>query len=427
MNRLFSLLCVAGLVGLAGSAYGAASLPYATGFEGAFSPTADPWSKGPSGAVGTDTVLPKAGTQTLVVSNSSATLTVGSGLTNVWYQVWAKPVAGTNDPTVSATGAFYVTTGGVLRAYTGSWTTITNGLPAGGGTWLGFCVHADYTAQKWDIYYTQAGSSMVKVGSNLPFNGSPTEMASVSIESGDAAAVDQVAVSRAYQSVSVSSPDRVVPYEFAASMQTNNFVLPVYSDTYIGSSNLFGVLGNDLRAALVTGDNISAYTASGWQTYTKQGTGLWDFDEMIAATTQLELHRVGASATFGFFAYNTSGYLAIGGQDNPSVSSSYSITLNPSGSPTYGFTSIVWPKSIGLNDHTPTTGFPLYNPGAALQVADRLYKQEPGQPEPLEYTWNNGANAWYRGGAAANATFPAGTRFWLKRGSGSTAAVSGNL
>jgi hypothetical protein len=418
----------AALLCAAGAALGAAGYPHASGFEGAFNPSNSPWSAS-GGTVQTDTVLPKGGLQTCIVSNSSLTLSM-SPTNNAWFQIWMKPVPCAGNPTVDlVNGGFYVKDTGHLMVYTGSpsWLDAGGGFPTDGNTWVGFAVHVDHANGRWDLYSSIAdpnATSLTKVAANLELAGASSSLSQVTVHSEDKAVLDQFAVTAGFQGVFATSPNRVLPYEFTANLQSGHFILPVYSDVYTngaGQNTLAGALGNDLRAGLTPGDVLSVWT-NGWQSATAGIFG-WTVNQVVQPLAALALNRApGSPTTWGFFAYNAAQAVTIAGSNNPPHTYSQPLPLSASGAPAYGFTGLTWPKPLpsGLND----AAFPLKDPGANLQPGDRLYKMEPGESQPREYTWNDGANAWYRSNAPADAPIPPRTEIWLKRTSASVTNVT---
>ena len=445
-NKLIVGTCVAGFMFLLPSGYGAASLPYAQGFDGSWTPSGD-WSAGGSGVAQSggagDFIETALGAGGVVVSNDMLTLSIASSpqISNSWFQIWAKPVAGTSDPASMSgvTGAFYVKTNGALMVYGTNWSQVATGLPTSG--WIGFVVHADYANQKWDIYYsTSYGAPLTKANTSasVPFaTGASNRLSSISIESGGRAAVDAVGVSKAFAPVSgPGTPSKVAAKVFAVGSSAD-LDLPVYSDTYTngaGNNLLSGALGKDLLTGLgLSGSDyvLSRHTQpdNEWNGYVVSGNS-WTEDTTgypntvpigsmpIQIVTKLWYTKASASS-MGFFAYNTA--LARDGTVTPAASGYSEIaTLNGTSGGKSGFTALSAPKVYTDVNALP---FSLFPGAAGLTYGDFLYVTSPSDSARLiQYYWNN--TQWMEWARPPSSVVPAGADMWLKRAASGTGTAT---
>ena len=79
------------------------------------------------------------------------------GETNVWTELWIKPVFATNhtvmaDPPAGSSFAFYVYTNGLVTAFDGTNRTQLAHDVLTEGEWGRFTVHGDYVAKQWDLH-----------------------------------------------------------------------------------------------------------------------------------------------------------------------------------------------------------------------------------------------------------------------------------
>jgi len=79
------------------------------------------------------------------------------GETNVWTELWIKPVFATNhtvmaDPPAGSSFAFYVYTNGLVTAFDGTNRTQLVHDALTEGEWERFAVHGDYVAKQWDLH-----------------------------------------------------------------------------------------------------------------------------------------------------------------------------------------------------------------------------------------------------------------------------------
>lgn len=116
--------------------------------------------------VQSDTVF--SGSQALSLTDASVYHDFTDGQTNVWVSWYIQSVKGetpTNLPDDIAV-VFYVNTEGCLSAYSNQ-TSVALPVPVPDG-WNRFDIHADYTAQQWDMRFNRE-----QVVSGFPFYGSP--------------------------------------------------------------------------------------------------------------------------------------------------------------------------------------------------------------------------------------------------------------
>lgn len=217
--------------------------------------------------------FPGGGNDGLLLSNDVATLDlIGSVYSNIWVQVYAKPITGTADPKMSGVnGAFYLRDDGSLRAYTGEWQTVLAGVPT--NRYLGFTMHLDYATDKWNLYY---GSGPYKTShiriATLDFACPATAADQISLESGATAYFDGVAVSRGFEIVSnpgaQGASTNIQSIEYGA--VSGDFDLPIYSDKDDGTTHdtlgpslaPFGSVGDDLLSGFVAGDTLHMLTTT---------------------------------------------------------------------------------------------------------------------------------------------------------------------
>lgn len=436
MSRAWTFVatCGAGALLVCKVAMGAAALPYGEQFSGSWSPTSDPWSavqtEGTVSANTGSTAL--SGTYGVAISNASLTLSVAPNPsdqhTNVWLQVYAKPQAGASDPTITdnVTGAFYLKGDGSVRVLeangaTNRWISGGSIGTVDGNTWYGFLVHADYGAQKWELYYNAGyGTNYAKLVGNIGFGVSATnKLSSMTVECGQLTCVDAVAVTRAFGAVTASTPANVKPKEYAAPLSTNDFQLPVYSDIYTnsGENTLNGRLGKELGAAMHTGgDTLKVYgPVSQFTVYTWDNTANgWSGSATITPLTQMQLDVPGTGSKWGFYPYNTA--MVVEGVENPlapplTVTNYLYGTLGGHN----GYTALTWPGStVAIND----VAFPIHNPSASLVRGDLLFVETstPGRYNQYWYELNApNANKWMDGASQATRQVSTSQRMWLQR------------
>ncbi|MDA0989825.1 MAG: hypothetical protein O3A51_03640 [Verrucomicrobia bacterium] len=415
-------------------AIAATDIPYAEDFNSGWAEDADPWSDSNTGIVTDDASAALDGAGGLIVSNDTVVLDITDATySEAWIQVYANPVAGDSDPSpAGVSGSFYVTTGGVLRAYTGSWVTVASGLPT--GTYLGFTVHADYTSDTWDLYYTSGGytSSMAKANSApLPFTAPASVLETVSIESGERAYVDAIAVSPAYNNIGdlSDSPANVIAIELATTAQVD-FELQIYSDIYTNETPdqdlVSSAVGNDLLSGMVDGDELVVLTttnANADQYEVNAGAWFRDTDTLdaqqptakeILISTRLQLDLDNArSTTWAFLGYNTA--LAVQSKATGAATGyQETFVLNGTGN-NGGFTACEWAEAESNPNNLGFTN-------AHLDTGDYLYVQVGDTGAWRRYIWNAGASEFRLSGVTATDPVPAGARCWVQRRTSATPA-----
>ena len=416
----------------------ATGLPYADGFEGGWDADSDlDWSKLGTGKVDDDVaaVLTGAGSMGLLVSNDTATLDVDDATytyDNVWIQIYAKPVPGDDDPPEPSgvSGAFYVKSDSTLHVFDGVWSEVPSvTIPT--DQYVGFIVHADYGNGTWDIYQNDGTykAVMTKIAGPIDMDGSATEIDSVSIESGDAAYIDAVAVAQGGTAVDGSSPDKVRVAEFAdANQAIREFSLPVYAAAYGASADARSLSGTsrlaaDLGSGLVVGDALSVYTddEGAFEVYEVDASGNWALaagggltaaaDVEIFTATRLLMNQKNSPRgdTFGFFPYDSTTVVAIEGQKQPTASGfSESIYLNGTGDNGTGFTALEWVASMNIQNLP-------WNSNSYLQDRDRMWVKDPVDNQYDEYWWQASSQTWQCWGSTANASVPGEARIWILR------------
>lgn len=444
LRMAFGVAGVFGVLALvAMSVQAATSLPYAQGFESGFA-MGDPWTTngGGTSASSAAAVLTGAGTQGLLLSNDTATLDIiNSSYTNTWIQVYARPVVGSSDPAVSGvSGAFYLTSGGGLRAYTGAWVTVASGLATTG--YKGFIVHADYANDTWDLYYTEGpyktNMTLANTTGPLLFTSMAGTIDNVSVASGDAAHVDAVAVSPGKTSAGESG-DKVGVYEHpSTSTAQADFTLPVYASRYTspaGAKSVSGALGNDILSGLVTGDRLYVWTTNDAFSYydvnasgalfapAQSPTAPAVGSMFIYSNTRMMLDPTNSPRrqTFGFYAYSNATVYALNGQIQPSAAgATEAFTLNGTSGGRTGYTALNWP------DADTIASCDIKDPDADLSNNDRLFVSAPATPNAFtEYWWNNTAGLWYGfNGQPASASIQAGSKMWVRRQGASDEGVT---
>lgn len=412
--------------GIAG-ANAATELPFADGFENGWSGT-DPWTNAVGGTIAATAAAKLGGGFGLSISNTTATLDITPATyNNVWIQVYAKPVPGDTDPSdpSGVSGAFYLTDLGDLRVYTGEWVTVASDLPT--GQYLGFTIHADYSADEWDIYYTPDGykTGMEKLnGAPLKFATTADGIESVSIESGDEAYVDAVAVSDGYDALGAAN---VKAAEFGSSAQYE-FQLPAYPDAYtVSSGNLLSALAGDhLRAGLLDSDLLIVHGKNApteYDQYKLNGSREWIVDPLTPAApapsaraiqiaTRLFLDTTGPrDTTWGFWPYN-SDVVAVDGVAQPGASDeSETVSLNGNQGGHSGFTAIEWVMpTANVNSIDLDGGVP-----GCLEPGDQLFVAVPNNPNAYTRYVYSGSE-WYKGSQVASDAVPGASKMWLRRG-----------
>lgn len=224
----------------------------------------------------------------------------GESYTNVWVQVWAKPVFFDNeDPGEiedSQSCAFFIYTNGHIRGYnSNAWETATNlvgAMPS--DTWIGFAAHIDYGASCWDLYvntnvasgesaWDDSGTYRTRFrkanlqpwGINTNFSGTLFTSMTITNSTSGTCSLDALAVSRAYDDACSSAATNL--YVVQRRDNLNQLIgLPPYE--YDGTTGLLAnQVGDHLAYNLSTSDELRIYDSAGsdWRGYELQDNGLW--------------------------------------------------------------------------------------------------------------------------------------------------------
>ena len=417
MSRILSVVLVAVVMSVCVSgARAAATLPHSEGFESGWS-SANPWSDSGSGSVASDSSTSAEGSASAKIDQHVLIFSAddSENYTNIWIQIFGKPVPSEDAPTVSGvSGAWCVTTSGLLRAYTSAgWETVKTGVPT--NQWLGFMVHLDYGNTNWDIYYT-AGSVLAPMelvnasGMGFPA-GYSNEFFTFEIESGSGAAyVDAFDATLGYFGVedTVESPDEVLERDGIDLVTGGGMAMTDLAQHFCaGNNTLGGPLGMILRAALEPGDRIMIYNpvSENFDIYTA-GIPLW---------VEAGANDVVITATTGFWIDTvTSGLDPLVGEDTYMAACDVAdlaipvATLNGTGKT--GWTALAWPFTDTRQVNT-SPGF-----GFATAVGDdaiMIYNTATRQYDMLR--WRNETSEWWYQGSAAHQTLSEGQGFWYYR------------
>jgi len=441
MNVRHALSIVGALGLLVSTSLAATTAPYSQSFEAAFPPDAH-WGAGGGGTVesSASAVLANAGSSGLIVSNDIATLSIAqSSYTNVWIQIYARPVKGSGTPTVTgASGAFYINSAGhVMANDAGVWTDIASGYSA--DQYYGFIVHADYTSDTYDIYATANGfkSTMTLLNTGVVLNfisGNPATLDNVKVQSGDRAYVDAVAVSRAFQGT--GEADSIEVYEHSASSTSlQDFQMPAYSEAYTAPASaktLGGRLGDDIKSGLVNGDQIYVWSGNNWgyNQYAVSGNNLTvDGDTPgaevpssmpVYTMTSLQIDQANVrGTTFGFYPYSNVTAVAVAGEVQTGTGVTEDFELNGTTAQPQGWTALNW------SDNTPIASLP-FNDTDNFTDGDFMFLSTPGNPNSWTvYEWQEPTGYWFRRvGAIPIDPIPSGANMWVKRQDAAQAAVS---
>jgi len=282
-TNILAGVCSLMLAGVALSAWGAAvSLPVSEGFEGS---TGAGWSTNDAGVT-----YQSGGVSNNYLSMTNdggvATLTldVSGSPSNVWWRGFAKVTLYEADSEPSSTdlagsaAAFYVNASSNIVMVNGAsaWVTNLTQLSNPTSSWVGYAVHLDYVADKWDLYVDTTGTTN---GTLEQWNSSALDFYTANsgftqlVVKGETR-LDAFNVFAGYGSVGTASP-ATVAFGNRTGATNQWYVSHVAEKTYgAGEGALDAQLGQDLAAGLGEGDKIQFYTSDGWQIYELKG-GEW--------------------------------------------------------------------------------------------------------------------------------------------------------
>ncbi len=395
------------------------SLPYGDGFEGralGSLSTADGWSVTNGGATVINSPV-LAGSRACSITNGGETVrltlnidTNSGDYANVWVQYFAKPVCyddSSSAPTVSnETCAFYVNTGGTLRAYTTNavgdnvWTNL---MSVDTNVWLGFAVHIDYSNSVWDLYVSQSGTrggAMAKANTDWSLgvntNSANAEVEQIIVEG--QAELDNMGAGFAAALLGDTTETNVVSMDTLAG--TNMLAVPVHY--YSGNADrLDDTFGDDLATGLKDGDKARFYWTNGWNVYT-YSSGSWTNAPGDDGTDVTNFHAKGRAMWLE--RGNTSGIAFF-----PFDAEDFSVSIDVSGSSDSsvapGWNLVAWPftesRSINSGNNFDSV---------ATNWGDRIYLQRNGRYVRLY--WDNANNVWKEGRNISSETLEAGEAFW---------------
>ena len=398
-------------------------MPYREGLEAAVAGTlsASGWHGLVPGGTGTVTVqasdrieyakaLSMVGTTSTTV-NVTLSLT-DSDATNVWCQVYAKPAFFDSDPTsTNDTVAFYVRTGGTIRALSGdSWTNLMTGVPS--NTWLGFAVHLDYVHSNWDLYVSTNGtygSSMVKANVGFAMSLSTNSKANFTnlvIETASTSYVDAVAVSPAYTNCVIGYTNVLASDRLAG--QVNLVGIPPYD--YAGVENtLAGQLGADLYREIRNDDRARVFYTNGWNVYQFNAgdwtmiSGLAEASLPLTAAMGVLIDRLGGMDAVAFYPYG-------------SVPVSYSdkTIYGADDSVAHGWNLLAWPRAPRSANSTGNWGFS----GGVAGAGDRILLYE--NFTYRELYWKASDGTWKESGGNSSYVLKPGQAFWYYHAANAT-------
>ena len=238
-------------------------------------------------ALSTDDQVNDGGFQSMKVTNDTATLDITGDPNNTWVSFFTKPGLYEDTPAdlTDTPAAMCITTGGIVKAWTGAWVEVANDSAFATG-WQGFQVHFDWSSKLWDIYHTAAdpGGDTIMTKLNdlpLPFDSAAPSNAlhKFSVETELATYVDNAGLA-------VDTADLV-----AGAPSPSNAATTVYITFYPGAAaesltryftdennSLGGPLGQALGSGLVASNDmvhIWNSTTAAFDTYKWMG-GYWD-------------------------------------------------------------------------------------------------------------------------------------------------------
>jgi len=276
-----------------GSAWGAGTfLPFNDGFEGGTATadiTTNDWYSKTTGSATYDNsqTTVDGSDQTAYITDDLSFLVDAAtyNYTNVWCTFYTKVTPQSSSPGSldgNTEAAFYVNSSGEVVAYDGAsgWSTVATGVAT--SPWMGFAVHLDYSADKWDIYKTPTGFSygdileQLNTAAALGFNPSADkdEFESMAVEG--TTYLDGLNFNFGNAEVDNDSPSNAVnaAIEIVIGEELTGVLVKYFAP---GDCTLDGPLGEALSLALVAGDQIHIFDPSDgtWDDYTCDGEGSW--------------------------------------------------------------------------------------------------------------------------------------------------------
>ncbi|MFO7871957.1 MAG: hypothetical protein R6V03_11080 [Kiritimatiellia bacterium] len=411
----FAVLACIALLAVPAISFGfGVDLPYADGFETNSAGEMSAWGKwtlsGSNPVIQTSYKM--AGTYGCYITNKSALAlnadTNANDYTNVWVRFYVKPNAASSEPNVSSndTGAFYLSTAGVLRAYidmgaSNGWSNLVTGLPT--NSWLGFGIHVDYRAGQWDLYYSTDGYETIMSRANAASMGFHTnavwtnEFEFISVSNN--AYVDGFALAVGSDACGVSLTN-----VYTAERSYNAWTLSGRPPRAYTSdqAQMDSTLGTDLKQGLDDNDQVRVYTnnggTGGWNIYTLSG-GSWDYSEgdqnlVIGPTQGFWLRRTNSTSTAIVAFYPNS--------VEPSLSD---VSLGN------GWNLVAWPYLTTKQVNSGTSwGFSGANDGDKIYLLD----------DTLYTRLRSSSGTWYDGASSSSYEIKPYQGFWYRNLSGGT-------
>ncbi len=402
------------LAGLPSQGFSSVSLPYDQGFEasglGSFSDAN--WNIASGGAIVTNTpIMSGLGSKALKLTNGTTAamlqLNVTAGNSNVWFRFYTKPTGyddagGKPTNTSDNVCVFYVTTGGVIKAYNGTtwFTNLTVTLDT--NRWTGFAVHMNYQHRNWDLYVSTnqtVNEEMVKVNSTpLGFCDGVAGSQLTAVKFSGEVVIDGISMTKAYSTNQASATSLQFETRYANQYEMGSVPLLSYSSP---NNTLGGDLGRDLMVGMAANDRIRVFSTNGWNQYHLEvsgNVGTWQLDSgmPIADLTLQPGH--------GVMFYRQAGTDYLGFYPGQSLSGVSDLPMHGTNQVNKrGWNLCAWPYAV--RQVNAGLGFT----GAA--VDDRIYIYRNNQYVRLHWDgteWRNGANL-------ATESLNSGEGFWFLR------------
>lgn len=322
-----------------------------------------------------------SGSKGLMLSNGLMNVAFSSSDgTNVWVETYIKPVFASSSaeptPSDSDVALFYISTGGLLRAYTDEeWTNLVT-LPA--NTWIGLAAHLDYNTCKWDLYVstdgiygdvmTRANAAALEFNSNAVDNATSLTNYIIELPTATNMYIDVMAASYGQTNL-VAAYTNVIAYDRIVGV-LKEAGAPPYNYGAINSvtNSIEGRLGQDLAWSLAAGDELQVSYTNGWNVYDYDGSA-WqnDGNGMVAsnlyvnAGTGLKIRKKSGRDTVVFYPFGE--YISLASN----------ILIQGSDSLVAGWNYIVSPYDNKITANDPSQGFNFTNNATA---GDRIYIDE---------------------------------------------------